>query len=259
MNVTDTKPAADAVQGEHGAPTIVLDPTQKLGRGPVIGLIVLGLLLGAAILAGIHSRAHAEKQLTAETTQDSIMAVAVTTPSRGADALEITLPADTQAFIDTPIYARTSGYLRRWYADIGAHVHQGEVLAVIETPELDQQVQQAQADLSTAQANLNIAQITAERPERQDVRVGLGAGKCTAAATDAGFRKGLCTVRRRDYGAQRGCRLAHPGRRQRLPESGIVPHGRHRQASSLCAGSRSVCGQRAQWRSGCRDHRRESK
>ena len=51
-------------------------------------------------------------------------------PASGADALEITLPADTQAFIDTPIYARTDGYLRHWYADIGAHVHQGEVLAI---------------------------------------------------------------------------------------------------------------------------------
>ena len=91
------------------------------------------------------------------------MAVSVTTADRGADALEITLPADTQAFIDTPIYARTNGYLRHWYADIGAHVHQGQVLAEIQTPELDQQVEQAQSDLLTAEANQNIAQITEDR------------------------------------------------------------------------------------------------
>jgi RND family efflux transporter MFP subunit len=77
--------------------------------------------------------------------------------------LEITLPANTQAYIDTPIYARTNGYLRKWYADIGTRVHRGQMLAEIETPELDQQVQQAKSDLATAEANQQIAQITAER------------------------------------------------------------------------------------------------
>jgi RND family efflux transporter MFP subunit len=163
MNVTDTKQSTEAAAGEHAAPPVVLDANRKLGRGPVLGLIAVALVLGVAILLGIHSRVQAENQLTSETQQDAIAAVAVTKASSGADALEITLPADTQAFIDTPIYARTDGYLRHWYADIGAHVHQGEVLALIETPELDQQVQQAQSDLATAQANLNIAQITADR------------------------------------------------------------------------------------------------
>ena len=73
------------------------------------------------------------------------------------------LPGNTQAFIDTPIYARTNGYLKQWYFDIGAHVKQGELLAEIETPELDQQLQQARADLETAQANLDLAQTTADR------------------------------------------------------------------------------------------------
>jgi RND family efflux transporter MFP subunit len=163
MNVTDTNSSTETVTGEHAAPPIVLDPNRKLGRGPIFGLIVLGLALGAAVLVGIHSRLHAEEDLKTETQKDAIATVAVTNASRGADALEIKLPADTQAFIDTPIYARTNGYLRHWYADIGAHVHQGEVLAVIETPELDQQVQQAQSDLATAQANQDIAQITADR------------------------------------------------------------------------------------------------
>jgi RND family efflux transporter MFP subunit len=155
--------SSTAVHGEHGTAPIVLDPHRRFGRGPIIGLIVLALLLGMAILRGIRSRVHAEEELTTETRQDSVMAVSVTTARRGADALEITLPADTQAFIDTPIYARTNGYLRHWYADIGAHVHQGQVLAEIQTPELDQQVQQAQSDLLTAEANQNIAQITEDR------------------------------------------------------------------------------------------------
>jgi RND family efflux transporter MFP subunit len=162
--MVDAQESTGAVHGEHGAAApIVLDPKRRLGRGPIFGVIVLALLLGMAILLGIRSRVHAEEQLTAETRQDSVMAVSVTTADRGADALEITLPADTQAFIDTPIYARTNGYLRHWYADIGAHVHQGQVLAEIQTPELDQQVEQAQSDLLTAEANQNIAQITEDR------------------------------------------------------------------------------------------------
>jgi RND family efflux transporter MFP subunit len=163
MSVTDAKRSTEIQAGEHAVPPVVLDPGRKLGRGPVLGLIAVAVVLGVAILFGVHSRLRAEESLKTETQQDSIAAVAVTSASRGADSLEITLPADTQAFIDTSIYARTNGYLRHWYADIGTHVRQGEVLAVIETPELDQQVQQAQSDLATAQANQNIAQITADR------------------------------------------------------------------------------------------------
>jgi len=73
------------------------------------------------------------------------------------------LPGSAQAFTDTPIYARTSGYLKKWYFDIGARVKQGELLAEIDTPEIDRQVQQGRADLETAQANFNLAKTTATR------------------------------------------------------------------------------------------------
>jgi RND family efflux transporter MFP subunit len=142
---------------------IVLDPDRKLGRGAAVGVLLVAVVVLVAIAFGIHSRASAEASLTRSTQRDAVMPVAVTTPSVGADALEIVLPANTQAFIDTPIYARTSGYLKHWYADIGAHVKRGEVLAEIETPELDQQLQQVQSDLATAQSNQKIAQITSER------------------------------------------------------------------------------------------------
>jgi RND family efflux transporter MFP subunit len=84
-------------------------------------------------------------------------------PQEGAPTQEIVLPGNTQAFSDAPIYARTNGYLKHWYFDIGAHVQKGQLLAEIETPEIDQQLLQARADLDTAQANLNIAKITASR------------------------------------------------------------------------------------------------
>jgi RND family efflux transporter MFP subunit len=168
----DTREGGVATEGsdpEHGtqtAPPIVLDPTAKVGRAPIIGVVMAALLLGIFIAVGIHSRVHAEEKLSSNTQQNLTLSVAVTTPSQGAGPLEITLPANTQAYIDTPIYARTNGYLRKWYADIGTRVHRGQILADIETPELDQQVEQAQSDLATARANQQIAQITAERWEK---------------------------------------------------------------------------------------------
>ena len=145
----------------HGP--VEIDPRRKLGPGFIVAGVLAIVVLGVLIAIGILSRFHAEAALATASQQDAVLSVAVTTPVAGAAAQEITLPANTQAFIDTPIYARTSGYLRKWYADIGAHVHTGDLLAVIETPELDQQVKQAQSDLATAQSNEQIAQITAQR------------------------------------------------------------------------------------------------
>jgi RND family efflux transporter MFP subunit len=178
-------PAHDPAEG----PAIVLDPDRKLGRGPIIGVLVVALALGAFIVVGIRSRVHAEETLTTNTRQDAILAVAVTTPNRGSGPLEITLPANTQAYIDTPIYARTNGYLKHWYADIGAHVHQGEVLAEIETPELDQQVQQAESDLATAEANQKIAQITAERWKKLLTKNAVSQQEADVATSDFSARQ----------------------------------------------------------------------
>src|SRR5258707_7915922 len=118
-------------------------------------------VLAVLIYSGIHSRAVAESRLMQRTQEAAIATVTVVFPKEGAPTQEIILPGNTQAFSDAPIYARTSGYLKRWYFDIGAHVQKGQLLAEIETPEVDQQLLQARADLDTAQANLNIAKITA--------------------------------------------------------------------------------------------------
>src|ERR1700733_10304457 len=178
-------PAHDPAEG----PAIVLDPDRKLGRGPIIGALVAALALGAFIVVGIRSRVQAEETLTTNTRQDAILAVAVTKPHSGSGPLEITLPANTQAYIDTPIYARTNGYLKHWYADIGAHVHQGEVLAEIETPELDQQVQQAESDLATAEANQKIAQITAERWKKLLTKNAVSQQEADVATSDFSARQ----------------------------------------------------------------------
>src|ERR1700677_3304898 len=140
----------------------------QTGRRPLSrylfgGLGVAALLLGVVIYSGIHQRAMPASNLGAATERAAIAAVKVVEPKSGATLEELVLPGTTQAFIDTPIFARTSGYLKQWYFDIGAHVEKGQLLAVIETPELDQQLGQAQANLKTAQANEKLAEITATR------------------------------------------------------------------------------------------------
>lgn len=133
--------------------------------GPLAWLLTLAAagLLGYFIYSGITARVAAESSLKTATEQAAIPIVNVIHPSLTAPAEEIALPGNTQAYTDTPVYARTSGYLRRWYFDIGAHVKKGQLLAEIETPEIDHQLQQARADLATAQANLHLAETTAAR------------------------------------------------------------------------------------------------
>jgi RND family efflux transporter MFP subunit len=137
--------------------------SQPLSRSLFVKLGVAALVLGVVIYSGIHQRAAAESNLGTATEQAAIAAVNVVEPKSGAGLEEIVLPGTTQAFIDTPIFARTNGYLKQWYFDIGAHVEKGQLLAVIEAPELDQQLDQARANLKTAQANEKLAEITATR------------------------------------------------------------------------------------------------
>jgi RND family efflux transporter MFP subunit len=129
-----------------------------VGVGVVVGALALG------IVSGIRARSAANTALR-QTTEAAITTVRVVSPKASALTQEIRLPGTTQAFTDAPIFARTSGYVKAWHADIGAHVTQGQALAEIESPEVDQQLQQARADLETARANLRQAQITAERWE----------------------------------------------------------------------------------------------
>jgi RND family efflux transporter MFP subunit len=131
-----------------------------------LAFLAIGLLAGAlglGVVSGVRGRNTANSALRQTTAAAAIMPVNVIAPQKGAPTLEIRLPGTTQAFSDTPIFARTNGYVKAWHDDIGAHVKQGTLLAEIESPEVDQQLQQARADLATAQANLGQAQITADR------------------------------------------------------------------------------------------------
>jgi RND family efflux transporter MFP subunit len=135
----------------------------KSRRTVLISAVVACVVAAAIIRSGIHTRVEAETVLKHATQVSAIQSVSVISPKSGSADQEIALPGNTEAFTDTPIYARTSGYLKKWYADIGSHVSQGQLLAEIETPELDQQLEQAQADLKNAEANFQLAQITAAR------------------------------------------------------------------------------------------------
>jgi RND family efflux transporter MFP subunit len=121
------------------------------------------VIVVAIVISGILPRINARAALEKETAEMAIPTVSVVTPKRGAPTQEVVLPANVQAYIDSPIYARTNGYLKRWYTDIGARVKAGQLIAEIETPEVDQQLRQSKADLATAEANLNLSQITATR------------------------------------------------------------------------------------------------
>jgi RND family efflux transporter MFP subunit len=128
-----------------------------------LGVAIALLVVAALLVSGILSRVKARTTLKAETAQVALTAVSVVSPKQSAPAEEIVLPGNVQPFITSPIYARTNGYLKKWYFDIGAHVKKGQLLALIETPEVDQQLQQARSNLSTAQANLELATITKTR------------------------------------------------------------------------------------------------
>ena len=193
----------------------------------VIGLLAI-VGLAVSVYLGIHSRGVAEAGLKRDTQESLAASVEVIHPQQLSVVDEISLPGSAQAFTDTPIYARTSGYLKAWNVDIGSRVKRDEVLAEIETPEVDQQLEQAQADLKNAQANLALAEITATRwqqlfkketvssQEKDQAESDLTAKKALVNASEANVRRltklqsfekvlapfdGVITARNTDLGA----------------------------------------------------------
>jgi RND family efflux transporter MFP subunit len=207
--------------------------------GPVVFLLAVAGGLGYEIRNGILVRVAANEELARATDQASTQVVSVIHPETAAPIQEIVLPGNTQAFTDSPIYARTNGYLTHWYFDIGARVKKGDLLAEIETPEIDQQLQQAQAQLETAQANYKLAQTTADRwqfllrtnsvskQETDQAVANMAAQKATVDANDANVRRllqlqsfekvyapfeGIITSRTTDIGSLIDAGSAAPGK-----------------------------------------------
>jgi RND family efflux transporter MFP subunit len=156
--------------------------------------LIIALVVAGILIFGIRSRVKAASSLRTVTAQMAVPSVSVVQPKRTAAAEEIILPGNIQPFVSSPIYARTDGYLKKWYFDIGAHVKAGELLAVIQTPEVDQQLAQARSTLATAQANLELAKITKDRYEglltkravsQQDVDNAVGNYRANLAIVEA--------------------------------------------------------------------------
>jgi RND family efflux transporter MFP subunit len=167
--------------------------TRMMAVAGVCALLAAGL--------GIGSRVRARNALKEVTTKDAAPIVSVITPAAGALAQELILPGGIEAFIEAPIYARASGYMKKWYIDIGARVKKGDRLADIDSPEIDQELAQARAQVGTAQANEDLAKTTYDRlagllktdsVSKQDVDTAQG----TYAARQADTKSAAANVRR---------------------------------------------------------------
>src|ERR1700682_3304689 len=140
------------------------DDLRTPNRTRLLVAAVAGVTLAGGIVAyGLNDRAPSAGAGPAGPNQQAGPTVALAKLARGDTTRSLTLPGTIQAFNKASIYARVSGYLKNWEQDIGAHVKAGQVLALIDTPDLDQQLAQAQADLATATANANLAATTAGR------------------------------------------------------------------------------------------------
>jgi RND family efflux transporter MFP subunit len=188
------KPQTQSIAPTQEPPSLsVVTAPHRPRRGWIVAVVMFAAFAGI-FAYGIVSRVRAAATVRTETAQMAVPSVAVVSPQRSAPSQEIVLPGNVQPFISAPIYARTNGYLRRWYADIGAHVKKGQLLAEIETPEVDQQLEQSRSNLATAQANLKLAEITKERYQgllathavaQQDVDNAVGTYNANRAIVDA--------------------------------------------------------------------------
>jgi RND family efflux transporter MFP subunit len=147
----------------HGAEQLKHETPKVSARSLVVLILFVFIILVAVAAFGILHRVHSSAELRKYTDTTSAPPVSVELPVQQQSANEIVIPGNIQAYTAAPIYARTTGYVKAWYHDIGSHVNKGDLLAVIETPELDQQLAQAKADLTTAQSNAGIAKTTSDR------------------------------------------------------------------------------------------------
>ncbi|MGB7844189.1 MAG: efflux RND transporter periplasmic adaptor subunit [Candidatus Acidiferrum sp.] len=133
------------------------------GKSVATVATVAAAFFAVVLVFGLAHQRTVRSELAADARDHARTPVSVTHPESSASQLGVRFPANIQAFTETPIYSRTNGYIKRWYADIGARVQRGQLLAEVETPELDQQLRQAEASQAQAQANLDLARTTAAR------------------------------------------------------------------------------------------------
>jgi RND family efflux transporter MFP subunit len=191
-NAVQTEPVIEPGRNGNGA--------QRPRKKGAITIAVALLVVAGLLVHGLRTRAKAAEAVRAETDELAVPSVIVTHPQLESNQQEVVLPATVQPFTNAPIYAQVTGYLKNWYVDIGVHVRKGQLLAVIAAPTVDQQLQQAQGNLATAEANLRLSEITARRytgllktdsvsQQATDTAVGgYQANKATVAADEASVR-----------------------------------------------------------------------
>src|ERR1700716_2811976 len=159
-----TKQLETSVAIEHGpSGTVPQQPASRSNGKRLLWFLVIPALLACSAVVTAYARRASNKSLVATTKTLALQNVNVIHAELGSPVTDLTVPGTVQAFSESPIYARVHGYLRAWNTDIGTHVRKGQLLAVIEAQEVDQQLTHARAILSQAQANLQLATVTAAR------------------------------------------------------------------------------------------------
>jgi RND family efflux transporter MFP subunit len=195
-------------------------PPRKMRAGP-FRLVFFGtaVLLAGLAAWGIWTRSSSTRQTQNVANQAAETRVDVITPEQGPSSIQLDLPGQTQAYTQAPIYAQTNGYLKKWYFDIGARVKAGDLLAEIETPQVDQQLDQARATLKQAQAALDLSRVTYDRDQDLFKRHVIAAQDLDNAAGD--FRVKQATVGA-DEAAVRSLEALENFKLLRAPFDGIV-------------------------------------
>jgi len=209
LNKGDMLDRDPVVETRHAPPEPLLPP--ESARRPVskarvtLVLLVVALFLGGIVFWGINARIQTAAAVKETTRELAVPDVSVIHPKPGSVRDELVLPGNVQAYTDSPIYARSSGYLKQWFVDIGGHVKAGQVLATIEAPELDQQVRQAKATLQQSQAALDQALANEQQGKANE-----GLARVTAERWENLVKKGAVSRQENDqYQAQYQAQVAN--------------------------------------------------
>lgn len=189
--------------GNHTAPTITPPPKLE-ATSPRKALVVVGMLLFLLILAGVVTvvmRMHSSRVLADTTVENAVPTVSVVHPIEEKPDEELVLPGTLQAYVESPIYARTNGYLLRWYKDIGSHVKQGDLLADIDTPEVDQELMQTRAARQQVVAAMDLAKINADR--YQSLRKTDSVSQQEADTQSSGYQQAMANLAAADANVKR--------------------------------------------------------
>jgi RND family efflux transporter MFP subunit len=189
---------------EHTTTVVVEDVTQVHPASSRTGVLITGVILSMLLVGGvvtILSRTARARALAKETKQNALLTVAVISPTAVKPEQELLLPGSLQAYTESPIYARTNGYLIRWYKDIGSPINKGDLLAQIDTPEIDQELSQARAARQQTAAQLELAKISSER--WQNLRKSDSVSQQEADQQSSGYQQSTANLAAADANVKR--------------------------------------------------------